>query len=169
MLEQVVKKYHPLNDYLAFGFAIQLPETDKSEQFQLLITDNHNIQELLDDNFYVLAELLLKIRQNRYMSALPSETETTTKNVIVFVTIENIVYRPIHSNKSQIIYYDDAGYGDILDKNGSRFIPSNFKYKDILFNPVLDCLCDNAAAFLSYINNDLRKTLDLVEDKIGCV
>lgn len=32
----------------------------------------------------------------------------------VFVTLENLVYRP---DRSQIIYYHDAGYGDILVQN----------------------------------------------------
>ena len=157
MLVQVVEKYQPSNEYVSFP--ILLPETDKSEQLQFLVTDNKNIQELLDDNSDVLAELLLEIRQNRYRS----------QNVTVFATIDSVVYRPDPINKSQIIYYDDAGYGDILDKNGSRYITSRFKYKDTLSNPILDCLCDNVTTFLSFINNDLRKTLDLVQDEIGCM
>lgn len=160
MLVQVVEKYQPSNEYVSFP--ILLPETDKSEQFQFLVTDNQNIQELLDDNYYVLAELLLKIKQHRY--SVPSDVAKCAATV--FVTLENLVYRP---DQTQIIYYDDAGYGDILDKNGSRYITSRFKYKDTLSNPVLDCLCDNATTFLSFINNDLRKTLDLVQDEIGCV
>ena len=160
MLEQVVKKYQPSNEYVSFP--ILLPETDKSEQFRFLVTDNQNIQELLDDNYYVLAELLLKIKQHRYSV----RSDVAKCAATVFVTLENLVYRP---DRTQIIYYDDAGYGDILDKNGSRYITSRFKYKDTLSNPVLDCLCDNATTFLSFINNDLRKTLDLVQDEIGCV
>jgi hypothetical protein len=160
MLVQVVEKYQPSNEYVSFP--ILLPETDKSEQFQFLVTDNQNIQELLDDNYYVLAELLLKIKQHRYSV----RSDVAKCAATVFVTLENLVYRP---DRTQIIYYDDAGYGDILDKNGSRYITSRFKYKDTLSNPVLDCLCDNATTFLSFINNDLRKTLDLVQDEIGCV
>ena len=160
MLEQVVKKYQPSNEYVSFP--ILLPETDKSEQFRFLVTDNQNIQELLDDNYYVLAELLLKIKQHRYSV----RSDVAKCAATVFVTLENLVYRP---DRTQIIYYDDAGYGDILDKNGSRYITSRFKYKDTLSNPVLDCLCDNATTFLSFINNDSRKTLDLVQDEIGCV
>lgn len=160
MLVQVVEKYQPSNEYVSFP--ILLPETDKSEQFQFLVTDNQNIQELLDDNYYVLAELLLKIKQHRY--SVRSDVGVAKCAATVFVTLENLVYRP---DQTQIIYYDDAGYGDILDKNGSRYITSRFKYKDTLSNPVLDCLCDNATTFLSFINNDLRKTLDLVQDEIG--
>ena len=159
MLEQVVKN-QSLDEYVAFP--ITLPNNSEAEQFQLLVTDNQNIQELLDDHFNVLAELLLKIKQHRYSSKLG----VTKYKATVFVTLENIVYRP---DRTQIIYYDDAGYGDILDKNGSRYISSRFKYKDTLSNPVLDCLCDNSAPFLSYINNDLRMTLDSVQDEIGCV
>ena len=162
MLVQVVEKYQPSNEYVSFP--ILLPETDKSEQFQFLVTDNQNIQNLLDDNYYVFAELLLKIKQHRY--SVRSDVGVAKCAATVFVTLENLVYRP---DRSQIIYYDDAGYGDILDKNGSRYITSRFKYKDTLSNPVLDCLCDNATTFLSFINNDLRKTLDLVQDEIGCV
>lgn len=162
MLVQVVEKYQPSNEYVSFP--ILLPETDKSEQFQFLVTDNQNIQNLLDDNYYVLAELLLKIKQHRY--SVRSDVGVAKCAATVFVTLENLVYRP---DRTQIIYYDDAGYGDILDKNGSRYITSRFKYKDTLSNPVLDCLCDNATTFLSFINNDLRKTLDLVQDEIGCV
>jgi hypothetical protein len=164
MLEQVVKNYQSLDGdsyYVAFDFAIALPNTSESDQFQLLVTDNKNIQYLLDGNSDVLAELLLKIKQHRYSSKLGVTKYKTT----VFVTLENLVYRP---ERSQIIYYDDAGYGDILDKNGSRYISSKFKYKDILSNSVLDCLCDNVTTFLSFINNDLRKTLDSVQDEIGC-
>ena len=102
-----------------------------------------------------MAELLLKIEQHRCDSKLG----VAKYKAIVFVTLESLVYRP---DWTQIIYYDDAGYGDILDKNGSRYITSRFKYKDTLSNPVLDCLCDNVTTFLSYINNDLRKTIDLV-------
>lgn len=160
MLVQVVEKYQPSNEYVSFP--ILLPETDKSEQFQFLVTDNQNIQELLDDNYYVLAELLLKIKQHRYSV----RSDVAKCAATVFVTLENLVYRP---DRTQIIYYDDAGYGDILDKNGSRYITSRFKYKDTLSNPILDCLCDNVTTFLSFINNDLRKTLDLVQDEIGCV
>ena len=163
MLEQVVKNYQSLDGdsyYVAFDFAIALPNTSESDKFQLLVTDNQNIQNLLDDNYYVLAELLLKIKQHRYSVDVAKCAAT------VFVTLENLVYRP---DRSQIIYYDDAGYGDILDKNGSRYITSKFKYKDTLSNPVLDCLCDNVTTFLSFINNDLRKTLDSVQDEIGCV
>lgn len=160
MLEQVVKNYQSLDEYVAFP--ITLPNNSEAEQFQLLVTDNQNIQELLDDNYYVLAELLLKIKQHRYSSKLGVAKYKAT----VFTTLESIVYRP---DRTQIIYYDDAGYGDILDKNGSRYISSKFKYKDTLSNPVLDCLCDNVTTFLSFINNDLRKTLDLVQDEIGCV
>ena len=163
MLEQVVKNYQSLDDdsyYVAFP--ITLPNNSEAEQFQLLVTDNQNIQELLDDHFNVLAELLLKIKQHRY-----SDRSSAAKyKAIVFVTLESLVYRP---DRTQIIYYDDAGYGDILDKNGSRYITSRFKYKDTLSNPVLDCLCDNVTTFLSFINNDLRKTLDSVQDEIGCV
>ena len=165
MLEQVVKNYQSLDGdsyYVAFDFAIALPNTSESDKFQLLVTDNKNIQNLLDDNSDVLAELLLKIKQHRYSSKLG----VTKYKATVFVTLENLVYRP---DRSQIIYYDDAGYGDILDKNGSRYISSKFKYKDILSNSVLDCLCDNVTTFLSFINNDLRKTLDSVQDEIGCV
>lgn len=162
MLVQVVEKYQPSNEYVSFP--ILLPETDKSEQFQFLVTDNQNIQELLDDNYYVLAELLLKIKQHRY--SVRSDVGVAKCAATVFVTLENLVYRP---DRTQIIYYDDAGYGDILDKNGSRYITSRFKYKDTLSNPILDCLCDNVTTFLSFINNDLRKTLDLVQDEIGCV
>lgn len=162
MLVQVVEKYQPSNEYVSFP--ILLPETDKSEQFQFLVTDNQNIQELLDDNYYVLAELLLKIKQHRY--SVRSDVGVAKCAATVFVTLENLVYRP---DRTQIIYYDDAGYGDILDKNGSRYITSRFKYKDTLSNPVLDCLCDNVTTFLSFINNDLRKTLDSVQDEIGCM
>ena len=164
MLEQVVKNYQSLDGdsyYVAFDFAIALPNTSESDKFQLLVTDNKNIQNLLDDNYYVLAELLLKIKQHRYSV----RSDVAKCAATVFVTLENLVYRP---DRSQIIYYDDAGYGDILDKNGSRYITSRFKYKDTLSNSVLDCLCDNATTFLSFINNDLRKTLDLVQDEIGC-
>ena len=63
MLVQVVEKYQPSNEYVSFP--ILLPETDKSEQFQFLVTDNQNIQNLLDDNYYVLAELLLKIKEKQ--------------------------------------------------------------------------------------------------------
>ena len=160
MMEQVVKNYQSLDEYVAFP--ITLPNNSEAEQFQLLVTDNQNIQNLLDDNYYVLAELLLKIKQHRYSSKLGVAKYKAT----VFATLESIVYRP---DRTQIIYYDDAGYGDILDKNGSRYISSKFKYKDTLSNPVLDCLCDNVTTFLSFINNDLRKTLDLVQDEIGCV
>ena len=152
MLVQVVEKYQPSNEYVSFP--ILLPETDKSEQFQFLVTDNQNIQNLLDDNYYVLAELLLKIKQHRY--SVRSDVGVAKCAATVFVTLENLVYRP---DRSQIIYYDDAGYGDILDKNVSRYITSKFKYKDTLSNSVLDCLCDNSATFLSFINNDLRKTI----------
>lgn len=160
MMEQVVKNYQSLDEYVAFP--ITLPNNSEAEQFQLLVTDNQNIQNLLDDNYYVLAELLLKIKQHRYSSKLGVAKYKAT----VFATLESIVYSP---DRTQIIYYDDAGYGDILDKNGSRYISSKFKYKDTLSNPVLDCLCDNVTTFLSFINNDLRKTLDLVQDEIGCV
>lgn len=163
MLEQVVKN-QSLDEYVTFGFAITLPNNSESEQFQLLITDNPNIQNLFDDNHYVLAELLLKIKQHRY-SVQPTSCSGVAKfKATVFATLENIVYRP---DQTQIIYYDDAGYGDILDKNGSRYISPKFKYKDTLSNPVLDCLCDNVTTFLSFINNDLRKTLDLVQNEIG--
>lgn len=160
MMEQVVKNYQSLDEYGAFP--ITLPNNSEAEQFQLLVTDNQNIQELLDDHFNVLAELLLKIKQHRYSSKLG----VTKYKATAFVTLENLVYRP---DRTQIIYYDNAGYGDILDKNGSRYISSKFKYKDTLSNPVLDCLCDNVTTFLSFINNDLRKTLDLVQDEIGCI
>ena len=40
MLVQVVEKYQPSNEYVSFP--ILLPETDKSEQFQFLVTDNQN-------------------------------------------------------------------------------------------------------------------------------
>lgn len=163
ILEQTVKNYQSLDNYVAFS--IDLPNTSESEQFQLLVTDNQNIQNLLDDNYYVLAELLLKIKQHRY-SDRSGSVGVDKCTATVFVTLENLVYCP---DRSQIIYYDDAGYGDILDKNGSRYISSKFKYTDALSNPVLDCLCDNVTAFLSFINNDLRKTLDLVQDEIGCV
>ena len=162
MLEQVVKKNPSLDGDSYVAFPITLPNNSEAEQFQLLVTDNQNIQNLLDDNYYVLAELLLKIKQHRYSSKLGVAKYKAT----VFATLESIVYRP---DRTQIIYYDDAGYGDILDKNGSRYISSKFKYKDTLSNPVLDCLCDNVTTFLSFINNDLRKTLDLVQDEIGCV
>jgi len=74
-----------------------------------------------------LAELLLKIKQHRYNSKLTACSGAAKYKAIVFVTLESLVYRP---DQSQIIYYDDAGYGDILDKNGSRYITSKFKYKD---------------------------------------
>lgn len=165
MLEQVVKN-QSLDEYVTFGFVITLPNNSESEQFQLLVTDNPNIQNLFDDNHYVLAELSLKIKQHRY-SVQPTSCSGVAKfKATVFATLENIVYRP---DQTQIIYYDDAGYGYILDKNGSRYISPKFKYKDTLSNPVLDCLCDNVTTFLSFINNDLRKTLDLVQDEIGCV
>lgn len=102
MLEQVVKNYQSLDGdsyYVAFGFAIALPNTSESDQFQLLVTGNKNIQYLLDDNSDVLAELLLKIKQHRYSSKLG----VTKYKATVFVTLENLVYRP---ERSQIIYYD---------------------------------------------------------------
>lgn len=164
MLEQVVKNNQLFAEYVTFGFAITLPNNIESEQFQLLVIDNPNIQNLFDDNHYVLAELLLKIKQHRY-SVQPTSCNGVAKfKATVFATLENIVYRP---DQTQIIYYDDAGYGDILDKNGSRYISPKFKYKDTLSNPVLDCLCDNVTTFLSFINNDLIKTIDLVQDEIG--
>ena len=64
MMEQVVKNYQSLDEYVAFP--ITLPNNSEAEQFQLLVTDNPNIQNLFDDNHYVLAELLLKIKQHRY-------------------------------------------------------------------------------------------------------
>lgn len=88
MLAQVVEKYQPSNEYVSFP--ILLPETDKSEQFQFLVTDNQNIQELLDDHSDVLAELLLKIEQHRYDSKLG----VAKYKAIVFVTLESLVYRP---------------------------------------------------------------------------
>ena len=166
MMEQVVKNYQSLDGDSYVAFPITLPNNSEAEQFQLLVTDNQNIQDILDDHFNVLAELLLKIKQHRYNSKLTSCSGAAKYKAIVFVTLESLVYRP---DRTQIIYYDDAGYGDILDKNGSRYITSRFKYKDTLSNPVLDCLCDNVTTFLSFINNDLRKTLDSVQDEIGCV
>ena len=166
MMEQVVKNYQSLDGDSYVAFPITLPNNSEAEQFQLLVTDNQNIQELLDDHFNVLAELLLKIKQHRYNSKLTSCSGATKYKAIVFVTLESLVYRP---DQTQIIYYDDAGYGDILDKNGSRYISPKFKYKDTLSNPVFDCLCDNVTTFLSFINKDLRKTLDSVQDEIGCV
>lgn len=165
MLEQVIKNYQSLDEYVAFP--ITLPtNTSESEQFQLLVTDNQNIQNLLDDNYYVLAELLLKIKQHRYSMQLCNDEKlgVTKCTATVFATLESIVYRP---DRTQIIYYDDGGYGDILDKNGSRYISSKFKYREILSNLVLDCLCDNVTTFLSYINNDLVTTLNLVQNEIG--
>ena len=166
MMEQVVKNNPSFDGDSYVAFPITLPNNSEAEQFQLLVTDNQNIQELLDDHFNVLAELLLKIKQHRYNSKLNSCSGAAKYKAIVFVTLESLVYRP---DRTQIIYYDDAGYGDILDKNGSRYITSRFKYKDTLSNPVLDCLCDNVTTFLSFINNDLSKTLDSVQDEIGCV